>query len=516
MKLSEKDLSQIKEKGISEQEVENQIGIFQRGNIKVDISEAATLGKGIFSFSEEEKEELISLYDSKKDSLEIIKFVPASGAATRMFKALHNFVDEFDPAEESLRDYLDKKENHSLQRFFEDMENLPFYDLALDYARRNTGNFGDLSHDEQRLELVKSILFESGLGLSDYPKGLVPFHNYKDGLRTAFEEHLIEAAHLIAVNGVAKLHFTISEKHEEKFKAEFDKIKDRAEEKTGVKFEVSFSFQDPKTDTIAVDDNNEPFRTSEGEMFFRPGGHGALIENLDNQTADLAFLKNIDNVVTEKNIPEVVEYKKMLAGKLLKLQQQCFDYMKRLDSGKASEEEIKEISNFVKEQLFQSGKNFQSLSSEEKIQYLKDKINRPLRVGGMVKNEGEPGGGPFLVRDENGEISLQIIEGAQIDQDNPQQVKTAQEATHFNPVDLVCGLKNYKGETFDLNQYVDPKTSFIADKTKDGKPLKALERPGLWNGAMSKWNTVFVEVPVSTFNPVKTVADLLKKSHQPD
>ncbi|MDT0678437.1 DUF4301 family protein [Autumnicola musiva] len=516
MKLSEKDLSQIKEKGISEQEVENQISIFKRGNIKVDIIEAATIGKGIFSFSVEEKQDLISFYNSKKENLEITKFVPASGAATRMFKALHNFVAEFDPSKESLRTYLDKKENHSLQRFFEKMEKLPFYNLALDYAHKNTGNFDDLSHDEQRLEIVKSILFEDGLNLSNYPKGLVPFHDYKDGFRTAFEEHLIEAARYIAVNGMAKLHFTISEEHEDKFKAEFEKIKDRAEEKTGVKFDISFSFQDPKTDTIAVDDNNEPFRTAEGKMFFRPGGHGALIENLNNQKADLAFLKNIDNVVTEKNIPEVVEYKKMLAGKLLKLQEQCFDAMKKLESGNTSEEGIQQISKFVKEELFQSDENFKNLSSEEKIQYLKDKINRPIRVGGMVKNEGEPGGGPFLVRNENGEISLQIIEGAQIDQDNPQQVKTAQEATHFNPVDLVCGLKNYKGQKFDLNNYVDPKTSFIADKTKDGKALKALERPGLWNGAMAKWNTVFVEVPVSTFNPVKTVADLLKKSHQPN
>ncbi|WP_373058482.1 DUF4301 family protein [Zunongwangia sp. H14] len=516
MKLSEKDLSQIREKGISEQEVESQIGIFRRGNIKVDISEAATVGKGIFSFSEEDKQQLISLYEDKKEDLEIIKFVPASGAATRMFKALHNFVDEFDPSEESLRDYLDKKENHSLQKFFEGMEKLPFYDLALDYARRNTGNFDELSHDEQRLELVKNILFEEGLDLSNYPKGLVPFHKYKDGFRTAFEEHLVEAAHFIAVNGVAKLHFTVSEEHEDKFKAEFEKIRERAEKHTGVVFEVSFSFQDPKTDTIAVDNHNEPFRTTEGEMFFRPGGHGALIENLNAQKVDLAFLKNIDNVVTQKNIPKVVEYKKMLAGKLLQLQKQCFQYMKQLDSGHLAEKEIKEVSEFVKKELFQTGKNLQDLSSKEKISYLKEKINRPLRVGGMVKNEGEPGGGPFLVRDENGEISLQIIEGAQIDQDNPEQVKTAKEATHFNPVDIVCGLKNYKGEAFNLHDYVDARTSFIADKTKDGKPLKALERPGLWNGAMSKWNTVFVEVPVSTFNPVKTVADLLKKSHQPD
>ncbi|MDT0651806.1 DUF4301 family protein, partial [Autumnicola edwardsiae] len=483
--------------------------------VNVDISEAATAGKGIFAFSEEEKQEFISLYDSKKGELDVIKFVPASGAATRMFKALHNFVDEFDPGKEGLRAYLDRKDSENLQMFFEKIDELPFYSLALDYARRNTQNFDELSNDEQYLAIVKNMLFEEGLDLSNYPKGLVPFHKYKSGLRTAFEEHLIEAAEYIAVNGIAKIHFTISEDHQDKFKREFENIRERAEEKTGVTFEVSYSFQDPKTDTIAVDDKNEPFRTEEDELFFRPGGHGALIDNLNKQQADLAFLKNIDNVVTEDNISEVVHYKKMLGGKLLKLQEKCFSFLKKLDSGNLSENEITEISEFLQNELFRSleGK-FNNLSSEEKIQYLKEKINRPLRVGGMVKNEGEPGGGPFLVRDENGEISLQIIEGAQIDQDNPEQVKTAQEATHFNPVDIVCGLKNYKGEAFDLNQYVDPKTSFIADKTKDGKPLKALERPGLWNGAMAKWNTVFVEVPVSTFNPVKSVADLLKKSHQ--
>ncbi|MDT0687989.1 DUF4301 family protein [Autumnicola psychrophila] len=515
MKLSEKDTAQIKEKGISEQEVEDQVKIFKRGNIKVDISEAATAGKGIFAFSEDEKQEFISLYDSKKEKLEVIKFVPASGAATRMFKALHNFVDEFDPSKEGLRSYLDKQDDEKLQKFFEKIDQLPFYSLALDYARKNTENFDELSHDEQHLAIVKNMLFEDGLDLSDYPKGLVPFHKYKSGLRTAFEEHLIEAAEYIAVDGVAKVHFTISEEHQDKFKLEFKNIKERAEEKAGVKFDVSYSFQDPKTDTIAVDDNNEPFRTKEGDLFFRPGGHGALIENLNNQKADLAFLKNIDNVVTEDNIPEVVHYKKMLGGKLLKLQEKCFSYLNKLDSGNVSEDEIKNISEFLQNELFRSleGK-FDSLSSEEKIEYLKDRINRPLRVGGMVKNEGEPGGGPFLVRDENDEISLQIIEGAQIDQDNPEQLKTAREATHFNPVDIVCGLKDYNGNSFDLNHYVDPKTSFIADKTKDGKPLKALERPGLWNGAMAKWNTVFVEVPVSTFNPVKSVADLLKKSHQ--
>lgn len=509
------DILQIQDKGLTTEEVEEQIKIFKRGNVKVDIRQAATVGEGIFRFSEAEKKDFINQYEERQEQLDLLKFVPASGAATRMFKALHNFVEEFDPSSEGLRDYLDKEENEKLQLFFTEMEKLPFYAEAVKAAKENNSEYDQLSADEQHLELVKAILYSEGLDLSDYPKGLVPFHKYDDHTATAFEEHLYEASKYISKAGVAKLHFTVAEGDKERFQKEFDEIKERVGEKTHTSFEISYSYQDPKTDTIAVDDNFEPFRTKEDKLFFRPGGHGALIENLNNQDVDLAFLKNIDNVVTEKNVGEVVEYKKMLAGKLLSLQEKIFSYSKKLDEGKASEEMIREITAFQEKELFtKPASDFNDLSAEEKTKFLKDRLNRPLRVCGMVKNEGEPGGGPFLVRDKKGEISLQIIEGAQIDDDNPQQKKIAQEATHFNPVDIVCGLRDYKGEGFALHKYVDPEMSFIADKTKDGKPLKALERPGLWNGGMAHWNTVFVEVPVSTFNPVKTVADLLKPSHQ--
>ncbi|WP_317042098.1 DUF4301 family protein [Salegentibacter holothuriorum] len=507
---------QIEEKGLSTQEVERQIQIFERGNIKVDIQQAATLGNGIFAYNVEDQKKFIKTFEDKKEQLNLLKFVPASGAATRMFKALHNFADEFEPEKESLRDYLDKKENGSLQLFFEKIERLPFYELAYKKAKESTSDFSGKSNDEQQLILVKTILYKSGLGLSDWPKGLVPFHAYNDFTATAFEEHLHSSARYLSVNGVTKLHFTVAEGDKEKFENELEDIKERVEEATQTKFEISYSYQDPKTDTIAVDKENKPFRDENDRMFFRPGGHGALIENLNQQEADLIFIKNIDNVVVATNLPKVVEMKRMLGGKLITLQEQVFEYMQALDAGNISETKIEEIAKFLEEELFvKVTSSFNKFTGEEKMEYLCKKLDRPLRVCGMVKNEGEPGGGPFLVKNEDGEISLQIIEGAQIDKNNSEQLEILNNSTHFNPVDIACSLKNHKGESFDLNLYVDENMSFIAHKTKDGKPLKALERPGLWNGGMAYWNTVFVEVPLETFNPVKTVADLLKPTHQP-
>lgn len=515
MGFSEIDILQIEEKGLSSKEIERQLQIFERGNIKVDIQEAATPGNGIFVYSEKKKKDLIAKYETRMSGLNLLKFVPASGAATRMFRALHNFADEFKPEKQSLRDYLDQKEDATLQRFFEGITELPFYDKALKLARESYAGFEDKSNDEQQLILVKTMLFEDGLNLSNYPKGLVPFHKYEERVATAFEEHLYGAAKYLSVNGLAKLHFTVAHGDKDKFKEEFDAIQERVEQATNTEFEITYSYQDPKTDTIAVDEDNEPFRDEEGNIFFRPGGHGALIENLNNQEADLIFIKNIDNVVVEKNLGEVVEHKKMLGGKLLELQEQIFGYLQQLDGRNISEAKLDEIADLLKNELFQEvTASFNKFTGEEKIQYLCRRLDKPLRVCGMVKNEGEPGGGPFLVKDETGEISLQIIEGAQIDKDNIEQLKILNNSTHFNPVDIVCGIYNWKKEKYDLHNYVDESMSFIAHKTKDGKPLKALERPGLWNGGMAMWNTVFVEVPVTTFNPVKTVADLLKPSHR--
>ncbi|SHG14049.1 protein of unknown function [Salegentibacter echinorum] len=517
MEFSEVDILQIEEKGLTTKEVERQLQIFKRGNIKVDIQEAATVGNGIFAYDEKTKHAFIEKFEAEKDKLEVLKFVPASGAATRMFKALHNFATDFNPEKESLRDYLDKVNDKSLQLFFEKMENLPFYKKAKQQVEINDADFSNKSTNEQKLQLVKTMLYEDGLNLSNLPKGLVPFHAYPNYTATAFEEHLHSAAKFIAIKGLAKLHFTVAEKDKEKFEAEFQAIKKRVEKDTETRFEITYSFQDPKTDTIAATKENNAFRDEENKLFFRPGGHGALIENLNQQKADLIFVKNIDNVVVSDVRSKMVEMKKMLGGKLLALQSQIFNYLEKLDSNTVSEPELDEIAKYLEEELFVSGlSEFTNFNKTDKIKLLHEKLNRPLRVCGMVKNEGEAGGGPFLVKDDKGEISLQIIEGAQIDKENEKQLQLLNNSTHFNPVDIVCGTKDYKGDHFQLDDFVNEKMSFIANKTKDGKALKALERPGLWNGGMAYWNTVFIEVPVETFNPVKTVADLLKPSHQVD
>lgn len=515
MKFTEADIAQIENNGLKEKDVEDQIKIFQRGNLAVKIEAAATVGNGIRQFPPNERENFISFYEEKKEGLEILKFVPASGAATRMFKVVHKFLEEFDTGTETLSSYLERSTNNNLKLFFDNLEKMPFYDQALNNSRESQPGFNSLTEEAQKFTLVQTMLFSPGLNLSNYPKGLVPFHNYKKYVATAFEEHLYEAAEYAAVNGLAKLHFTVSEGHKEKFMAEFERIQNRVEECTDTKFKISYSYQDPRTDTIAVDSNNEPFRTNEGKLLFRPGGHGALIDNLNSLNADLVFIKNIDNVVLLNKAQEVAKYKKMLAGNLLQLQEKAFKFLKDIEEKNISVLDLQEIQSFIEDELFAKFEHgFFEVSVEEKMKRIKEILNRPLRVCGMVKNEGEPGGGPFLVHMGNGSKTLQIIESAQIDHNDPQQQEIARNATHFNPVDIVCGLKNYKGEKFDLREYIDPSTSFIAEKSMDGKPLKALELPGLWNGAMAKWNTVFIEVPVTTFNPVKTVVDLLKPSHQ--
>lgn len=514
MDFNKRDKEQIKQRGITPEQVERQIEIFKRGNVVVNVREAATTKNGILSLSEEEKTDLIAQYDHKKDALNLLKFVPASGAATRMFKALYEFLNEFDPNTQDIEAYIDQKNDPKLELFLSRKKDLPFYDQVMEEIGKQQIEFEKLSEDRQDVLFVKTMLDEGGLNLGDQPKGLVPFHKYESSLASAFEEHLWEASDYAASGNLVRVHFTVAKEHQGKFEQEAERIRPRLEKETGNRYEITYSQQDPKTDTLAVTKENEPFRDENGALFFRPGGHGALIDNLNNQEADLIFIKNIDNVVVPKYRQLLSEHKKMLAGKLLELQEKSFQSLKQLDK-ELSQNDLEEIIGFVQGELNSAlSIEFGDLSTEEKISILKNKLNRPIRVCGMVKNEGEPGGGPFWITHKDGVISLQIIESSQIDHENYQQSKIAQEATHFNPVDIVCAFKDYKGQRFDLHQFVDEETSFIAGKTKDGKELKALELPGLWNGAMSDWITIFVEVPVDTFNPVKTVADLLKPTHQ--
>jgi hypothetical protein len=355
---------------------------------------------------------------------------------------------------------------------------------------------------------VALMLGKNHLNYAGFPKGLIPFHKYAKYTRTAFEEQLFEATQYAAVDGVAHLHFTFSPKHLKLFKETFEKVKNRIVKKTKVDVRISYSFQDPSTDTIAVDLKNKPFKNKEGNLVFRPSGHGALIKNLNEVDADIIFIKNIDNVTVENHIDAVATNKKMLAGRLLQLQNKIFGYLEGIVKEQITEEKLSEMKSFLWKEL-------QIKDIPQTKAGIAEVLNRPIRVCGVVKNTGAPGGGPFWVKNQEGQLSLQIVELSQIDISDPKQASIVDGATHFNPVDLVCGTRDYTGKKYNLNHYVDPLACFISDKTVEGAPIKALEAPGLWNGAMAHWNTIFVEVPLLTFSPVKNVNDLLHSSHQP-
>ena len=510
IELTEKDQKQLESKGISKETMLGHFQTFKEGIPFVNLENAAVIGNGILKFSDEEEKELISFYDSKLKDLDILKFVPASGAASRMFKALFAFLNAYDPNNETLQAYLERTNDKDILKFSSGLERFPFYDKVTESIGTSFESEG-----EKVYKFVAELLGDNALNYGFYPKGLLPFHKYANSTATPFEEHLKEGALYAGSNGKAKLHFTISEQHEQMFGDEFKASGPKVSADTGVTYDVDYSFQKASTDTLAVDMNNEPFRNEDGSVLFRPGGHGALIQNLNEQDADIIFIKNIDNVAVMKDAKAVADSKKVLASVLLKEQEKAFEFAALLDNGEADDATIEDIKNFLKTNLnVRFSEEFDSKSISDKVNVLKDKINRPIRICGMVKNEGEPGGGPFWVTNSKGEVSLQIIESAQIDMNNSQQADILKNATHFNPVDLVCAVRNYKGEKYDLLKFVDEKQGFITGKTKDGKELKALELPGLWNGAMAFWNTIFVEVPLVTFNPVKSVVDLLKDSHQ--
>ncbi|SHG51738.1 DUF4301 family protein [Flagellimonas flava] len=508
--LSQKDLEQLQKKGISKEKVEQQIETFTAGIPFVNLKKAAIVGDGILRFSEEEQKELVNYFEEKRGDLELLKFVPASGAASRMFKTMFNFLEAYNPKEEGLSNYIERTGDKAIEQFTQQMEQLPFYELIMGRIAGSASN-----KDEEAYLFVKEMLVSEGLNYGFFPKGLLPFHNYGQNTATPFEEHLKEASLYAKTDGTANLHFTISEQHNDMFAEEHGQAGPRVSENTETEFNISYSNQKPSTDTIAVDLENKPFKNNDGSILFRPGGHGALIENLNDQDADIIFIKNIDNVVIDQNLETVSNSKKMLAGVLKKVQDRAFDCASILEEDTLDRAKQEEIKTFLEQELnVRFPENYDDLDTETKLGMLRAKVNRPIRVCGMVKNEGEPGGGPFWIAGADGNISLQIIESAQIDLSDSEQAAILQNATHFNPVDLICGVRDHKGNKYNLLEFVDEKQGFITGKTKEGKELKALELPGLWNGAMAYWNTLFVEVPLVTFNPVKTVNDLLKPTHQ--
>ncbi len=503
--LTADDKAMLAGKGITEEQIEAQLRTFKKGFPFLKLKAAASPGHGVLTLSAEEckhYEEAWNAYKEKGNT--ICKFVPASGAASRMFKNMFEFLDA---------DY-DVPTTDFEKTFFAGIHDFAFYDELDATCKKNEGRGVDeLMAFGLYKKVVANMLRAEGLNYGQLPKGLLKFHRYEEGSRTPLEEHLVEAALYAASKGKAEVHFTVSAEHEALFKA-LAKEKLPVYEKTyGVKYHVTFSEQKTSTDTLAATMDNEPFRV-DGKLLFRPGGHGALIENLNDLQADIVFVKNIDNVVPDRLKGDTVTYKQVLAGILVELQRKAFAYLRKLDSGDYCHADIEEIIRFVQQALFCRREDVKELEDADLVIYLRKKLNRPMRVCGVVKNVGEPGGGPFLAYNSDGTVSLQILESSQIDAGNPEYVAMFKNGTHFNPVDLVCAVKDYKGNKFNLPDYVDRNTGFISRKSKNGKELKALELPGLWNGAMSDWNTVFVEVPLSTFNPVKTVNDLLREQHR--
>lgn len=495
----------ISAQGMSPEKAKQQIDNFKNGFPFLPIQEAASIGNGIKDLSEEELDKYKQSYSDKASEKKIIKFIPASGAASRMFKDLFSFLEGDG----------DISKNAFVQKFIDHIEKFAFYD-DLDRSLQKTGSGIKSAIEQKNYKLIISNLLEDkGLGYGNLPKGLLKFHHYEDHDRTPTYEHFIEGVlYGQGKDNTVRLHFTVSPEHEEKFKEEVKEIQPKLEKEFGVKFEVNFSQQKKSTDTIAVNPDNTPFMEDDGSILFRPAGHGALLENLNEIDGDLIFIKNIDNVVPDRLKDTTKEYKMALAGLLLDIQEKVFNGLEAFDSN--IDQDAVDFGQQVLTDLLQ-GKlpdNYNEMSLEEKGKYLQSKLNRPIRICGMVKNTGEPGGGPFWVNEDDGSVSLQIAETAQIDLDNPEQKEILQSSTHFNPVDLLCATKDYKGNKFDLLQYRDIKTGFITGKSKNGKELKAMELPGLWNGAMADWNTLFVEVPLITFNPVKTVNDLLRDEHQ--
>lgn len=506
--FTKEDQDQLQAKGITPAAIETQLKHFQHGFPYLELQGSATPDHGILVPDEAQEE---AWQDTWQDYLNgngrVLKFVPASGAASRMFKDLFEFLDA--PYEAPT--------TKAEQTFFNGLKDFAFYEALNAACRKNQGeNIDTLLSKGKYKAIVSNLLQPEGLNYGNLPKGLLQFHNYPGAPRTAVVEHLVEGA-LYASNASkeVKLHFTVSPEHLPLFEATVKATSQALESLFGIQYTVSFSLQKPATDTVAATADNQAFREN-GRLLFRPGGHGSLIENLNDLDADIVFIKNIDNVVPDRLKDTTVRYKQVLAGLLVELRKQTFEHLHLLESGHYTHEQLLEITQFLQRRLCTRNDETKLLEDSELAVYLRRKLNRPIRVCGMVRNAGEPGGGPFWAYNSDGSYSLQILESSQIDLEDPAKKVLFEQGTHFNPVDLVCSLTDHNGKRFNLPDFVDAQTGFISEKSKNGKVLKALERPGLWNGAMSDWNTVFVEVPVLTFNPVKTVNDLLRPEHQPE
>lgn len=497
------DIRQIEGRGTSVSNVESQIEHFKNGFPWMKIVAPATPSRGIMVLDEAQADDAIA-YCDKASIAGKCKFVPASGAASRMFKDIFAGLATLEAGE-------DVAKGSAVARLAENIEKFAFWDADLFGKAEDSMAF--------RKKAAATLLNQEGLGYGSKPKGVLKFHEYADGeRRTAFAEHLVEGQEYMRnADGTANLIVTISPEHQELFEAALAEVKEKFEKRYGIKYNVTFTYQDKATDTVAVDPSDQPFRKEDGTLLFRPAGHGALIYNLNKVEDEIVSIKNIDNVSNERLLPITARYKKVLMGECLKLRDNLFAFIKEIDGTEdpASEDAMElcdRIENFLDNVL--CVRVPQTDDPVERIAILRDKLDRPVRVCGMVRNEGEPGGGPFIIEGKDGSTNLQILESVQINPDDPSAKEMLAGATHFNPVDLVCCLRDHEGKKFDLLDHVDEEAGFISSKSYQGRELKALELPGLWNGAMSDWNTLFVEVPLETFNPVKVVLDLLRPAHQ--
>ncbi len=496
-------------------QIEGQIENFRKGFPFIKLVAPASKGRGIYVFKEMELDDLKDHFLLNAPQREILKFVPASGAASRMFKHLFEFLDWYDRSDEAIARLESDNSFNSVNHFLKNLNRFAFINDLKAVLAKNNLQLSQLIEEKKFDVIVSYLLTDKGLGYAELPKGLLMFHKYDGFSRMAVGEHLVEGANYARnESSRVKIHFTVSPEHRQRFMDFIERRQAGYESSYKVQYDISFSEQKPSTDIIGVDMDNNPFREDDGKLHFRPGGHGALIENVNDLKGDIIFIKNIDNVVPDRLKEPTYLYKRVIGGLLLRLQEKTHNYLRSLETRNVSAIELNEIISFsVRDLMIELNEQFDKMSLVEKCDYLFDRLNRPMRVCGMVKNEGEPGGGPFWVKSDNGEVSLQIVESSQINPKDAAQQKIASEASHFNPVDLVCAVKDYKGQQFDLHNFIDPSTGFISIKSKDGRNLKAQELPGLWNGAMARWITVFVEVPIITFNPVKTVNDLLRDQH---
>jgi len=513
--LKKEDYKQIEELGISKDEINKQLESFKSGFPHMNLVRPAIVGDGIIVLDRSRQKKYENFYIENQNKHTITKFVPASGAASRMFKDLFTFLNNFDLEKDEIEPFIKKHKLESVTEFFDGLEKFAFYDELMTIIKGVGINFSVMSEKKKYMTILEYLLTHKGMNYGIKPKGLLAFHFYYNRYRTAVSEHLVEGARYANSGKKVNVHFTISKEHRLWFEELVESKLPKYQRDFNVIYNVTYSYQSHSTDTIAVTPDNKPLRDEFGKLVFRPGGHGALIENLNQLNEDIIFIKNVDNVVPDHFKENTIKYKRIIAGLMLNLKMVINNYHSRLVTGDYHKNTLVAIENFCNKKLnIILHDDYYKKDTEGKVKYIQRVLNRPLRVCGMVKNEGEPGGGPFWVEDKKGKVNLQIVESSQMDFNDPKQSEIIKASTHFNPVDIVCTFKDWSGNTLNLNEFIDEKTGFISNKSKDGVELKALERPGLWNGAMSDWITVFVEVPEITFNPVKTINDLLRPEHQ--